>query len=172
MKMQIITSSSSLGILLFLYFVNPKQFVDLIFCRTTVERKFEEETDRNEELKETKQDEKSTVQIEEINLVDTQKSQNIEIEVEEFNELKNEIQELKEKEVETKGNFDKLQMELKEIREKQEEKERKKRNKWYKKINPKSSEKSPKADKKTKDKSNQKNKGFLTYENLPSTSNV
>ncbi len=134
-RIKLLPFSSSLGILLFLCFVHPKQFVDLIFCRTSIEKKLEEETDTNEEMKE----EPNLAEKEEINLIE-QEHREVEIEMEELEELKNEIQELKEKEVETKENFDKLQIELRELHEKLEEKKRKKIHKWYRKPFSESSE--------------------------------
>jgi hypothetical protein len=174
-RIKLLPFSSTLGILLFLCFVHPKQFVDLIFCRTTIERKFEEETDTNEEMKEEPNlaDKEEINLIEENNLSDTQEIQDVEIaveelehreveiEMEELDELKNEIQELKEREVETKEIFDKLQIELRELREKQEEKERKKIHEWYIKPILKSSERRTKVQRRV-----------TSSETSPSTSDV
>ncbi len=125
--MKILLSSSSLGILLFLCFVNPKQFVDLLLCRASIETKLEEKTDTNIEIKE----EENLAENGGNNLIDTQENQNTEINVEELNELKSQIKELKEKEVDSKEKFDKMQIYVEELREKLEENERIKRNKWY-----------------------------------------
>jgi hypothetical protein len=101
---------------------------------------------------------------EEHSLIETQENRGVEIDVEEINELKNQIKEMREREVDTKGKFDTILNYVEGLHEKLEEKERKKNNKWYKNPFGKSTEILNSTDKKTK------GKKVTSSEHLPTTS--